>query len=97
MFTIVDKKVHPKWDRFMMLNYPTEEDYEKFNARKSKGLIPSSAKIGGGIGIHGTWPHEDFVVDRYNNWTNGCISLKREDVEELYNYVPVGTSITIRK
>ena len=30
-----------------------------------------SARIGGGIGIHGTWPHEDFQIDRYKNWTHG--------------------------
>src|ERR1051325_2577435 len=30
-FTIVEKKVHSKWDRFMGLNYPTTESYEKFN------------------------------------------------------------------
>jgi murein L,D-transpeptidase YafK len=96
-FHIAAKKYHNKWSRFLALDYPTRQDLAKFEERKRRGEIPASASPGGGIGIHGTWPHEDFVVDRYNNWTNGCISLKREDVEELYNYVPVGTSITIRK
>ena len=64
---------------------------------KSRREIPASAKPGGGVGIHGTWPGEDFVIDRFENWTNGCISLKRNDVEDLYSYVPVGTPVTIRK
>ena len=81
----------------MALDYPTPQDLQKFQERKRRGEIPANACPGGAIGIHGTWPHEDFVVDRYNNWTNGCISLKREDVEELYNYIPVGTPVTIRK
>jgi len=81
----------------MALDYPTKTDLAKFEERKRRGEIPRNASPGGGVGIHGTWPHEGFVVDRYNNWTNGCISLKNEDVEELYNYVPVGTTITIRK
>ena len=81
----------------MALDYPTKESWEKFNQRKANGEIPASAKIGGGVGVHGTWPHEDFVVDRYKNWTLGCISMKNDDVEELYQYVPVGTRITIRK
>ena len=34
-FTITEKKVHAKWDRFMMLDYPTKESYEKFNERKN--------------------------------------------------------------
>ena len=96
-FKIVSKRMHEKWDRYMGLDYPTRETLQKFNTWKMRGEIPSYAKPGGGIGIHGTYIHEDFVVDRYNNWTDGCISLKREDIEDLYSYVPVGTPITIRK
>ena len=96
-FKIVNKRIHEKWDRYMGLDYPTKETLEKFNQWKRSGLIPAGARPGGGIGIHGTWPHEDFVIDRYNNWTDGCISLKREDVEDLYSYCPIGTPITIKK
>ena len=96
-FHIAAKRYHNKWSRFMALDYPTAQDIAKFEDRKRRGEIPRNASPGGGIGIHGTWPHEGFVVDRYKNWTNGCIALNNEDVEELYSYVPVGTSITIRK
>lgn len=96
-FKVISKKTHPKWDRFMMLDYPTKESVEKFNERKRSGQIPGNASIGGGVGIHGTWPHEDYQVDKFKNWTNGCVSLKNEDVEDLYNYVPVGTKVIIRK
>ena len=96
-FQIASKRVHDKWHRFLALNYPTQESWAKFNYRKERGEIPSSARIGGGIGIHGTWPHEDFQIDRYKNWTLGCISMKNEDVEHFYSYVPVGTKITIRR
>lgn len=96
-FTIASKRVHEKWDRMMLLDYPTPVDVENFNIRKSRGLIPVGASLGGGIGIHGTWPHEDYAVDRYLNWTQGCISMKNEDVEELYRMIAVGTRVTIRK
>jgi lipoprotein-anchoring transpeptidase ErfK/SrfK len=96
-FKIASKRVHEKWDRFMGLDYPTQESLDKFKRRKQRGEVPANASPGGGIGIHGTWPHEDYVIDRYKNWTNGCISLKNEDVEDLYSYVPVGTPVTIRK
>ncbi|MBD0333176.1 MAG: L,D-transpeptidase [Chitinophagaceae bacterium] len=96
-FKVAGKKLHDKWDRYIALNYPTKESLEKFNERKIRGEIPKNARPGGGIGIHGTWPHEDFVIDRYKNWTNGCISLKRTDVEEIYDYVPVGTPVYIKK
>jgi murein L,D-transpeptidase YafK len=97
LFTLVGKRVDTKWDRFLAIDYPTKEDYSKFMYRKQQGLIPQSAKIGGGIGIHGVWHHEDYTVDQYQNWTEGCISMKNQDVEELYNLVPVGTKVYIRK
>ena len=96
-FKIVNKRLHEKWDRYMGLDYPTQESLEKFNQRRQRGEVPAWAKPGGGIGIHGTWPNDDYVVDHFRNWTNGCISLKRHDVEDLYSYIPVGTPVTIRK
>jgi murein L,D-transpeptidase YafK len=96
-FRITNKKPHEKWFKFMTIDYPTKESWDKFRRRKEKGEIPASASIGGAIGIHGTWPHEDFVVDKYKNWTMGCISMKRDDVQEIYNFTPVGTQVTIRK
>jgi lipoprotein-anchoring transpeptidase ErfK/SrfK len=96
-FRIVNKRVHDKWDRYMGLDYPTPASLEKFSERKRRGEVPANATPGGGVGIHGVWPHEDFVIDRFKNWTNGCISLKNTDVEDLYSYIPVGTPVTIRK
>ena len=96
-FKILSKRPHDKWSRFLMLDYPTQESLVKFNQRKQRGEIPRSATPGGGVGIHGVWPHEDFVIDRYKNWTLGCISLKNSDVQELYNYIPLGTPVTIKK
>jgi murein L,D-transpeptidase YafK len=96
-FKINAKRPHPNWDRFIGIDYPTQESLAKFNQRKQKGEIPGWARPGGGIGIHGTWPNDDFVVDKYRNWTEGCISLKRRDIEDLYSYIPVGTTVTIRK
>jgi murein L,D-transpeptidase YafK len=97
VFHILSKRVHDKWDRFMAISYPTKESYEKFNLRKQRGEIPANARIGGSIGIHGTWPHDDYIIDQYKNWTMGCISLKNVDVEEIYAYAQPGTRVTIRK
>jgi lipoprotein-anchoring transpeptidase ErfK/SrfK len=96
-FHIVSKRIHEKWDRFMALDYPTKESYEKFRQRKLRDEIPANARIGGGIGIHGTWPHDDYIIDNYKNWTMGCISMKNKDVEDLYSYLPIGATVTIRK
>jgi murein L,D-transpeptidase YafK len=95
-FRIINKKPHNKWFKFMAIDYPTKDSWDKFKKRKERGEIPASASIGGAIGIHGTWPHEDFVIDRYKNWTMGCVSMKNNDVLDLYTYTSVGTTVTIR-
>ncbi|WP_188934220.1 L,D-transpeptidase family protein [Puia dinghuensis] len=95
-FHIVSKRPHEKWDKIMDLDFPTPSDIAKFNDRKAKGLIPKTAKIGDGIAIHGTWAHDDRAVDDYQMWTNGCISLKNEDMEEVYRIAPVGAKVVIQ-
>lgn len=96
-FHISYKRKHEKWNRFLMIDYPNEESIAKFNRRKAAGIIPANAQIGGGIGIHGTWPHEDFAVDAYQNWTEGCISTKNKYVQELFDMLPIGTKVDIRR
>lgn len=95
-FKVILKKHHPKWGPELLLDYPNDESYQKFNDRKAKGLIPRGAKIGGGIAIHATRPGEEWTVDNYYNWTDGCISVKYTDMQDLFDYIPVGTVVTIQ-
>jgi len=44
-------------NKMFMLDYPNKDSWDKFNSAKIRGHDPQSAKIGGGIAIHGTWPH----------------------------------------
>lgn len=94
-FKIIAKKIHPEWGYFLLLDYPTQTDIQKFNSRKMQGLIPPGAKPGGGIGIHATRKNEDRFVDYFYNWTLGCISTKREYAKELYDLLPLGTEVDI--
>lgn len=96
-FKVINKRNHEKWHKMFMLDYPNKESWLKFNQRKANGVIPKSAKIGGGIAIHGTWPNDNIVVDGYTNWTQGCISLKNDDLDELGSFLPVGTKVMIRR
>ena len=96
-FRITHKRVHDKWCRFLLIDYPNATSREKFNQRKQRGEIPANASIGGGIGIHGTWPNDDIMIDRYKNWTEGCISMKNEDVKEIYGFTGNGTKVSIRR
>jgi murein L,D-transpeptidase YafK len=96
-FKIVSKYPHHRWNKFLKLDYPNQESWEKFNRRKALGLIPRNARIGGEIGIHGTWPNDNIVVDDYTNWTAGCVSLKNRDLDEVYTFLQPGTRVIIRK
>ncbi|MBK7762596.1 MAG: L,D-transpeptidase [Bacteroidetes bacterium] len=95
-FTIQSNKNHDKWDKFMLLDYPNEESRKQFEENKRTGKIPANASIGGLVGIHGIWYNGDNVIDLKHNWTDGCISLKNNDVEELALLIKPGfTKVTI--
>jgi murein L,D-transpeptidase YafK len=96
LYHIVAKKIHPQWGPFLLLDYPNGDDIRKFNERKANGRIPATARIGGGIGIHGTRVDEDFAVDRLQNWTWGCISVKHLEARHLFDIIPVGTEVLVR-
>ena len=97
-FTILDVKGHDKWEKFMLLDYPNEESRRLFENAKANGLVPESARIGGAVGVHGIWPNGDNVIDLKHNWTDGCVSIKNKDVEELSKIIKPGfTKITIMR
>ncbi|MEO6583350.1 MAG: L,D-transpeptidase [Ferruginibacter sp.] len=95
-FKVVLKKIHPKWGHELLLDYPNQESVLRFNQRKAKGVIPANAKIGNGIAIHATRPQEEWTVDNFYNWTDGCVSVKYTEMKDLFSYIPVGTSVTIQ-
>ncbi len=96
-FKVLLKKIHPKWGFELLLDFPNEESIKKFNYRQTRGLIPRNARIGSGIAIHATRPHEEWTVDYFQNWTDGCVSLKYSEAKDLYSYIPAGTPVTIQK
>lgn len=96
-FTINHLNPRSMYNKFMQLNYPNESSWEKFNSLKKNGKIPSSAKIGGSIGIHGIWKGGDQLIDLGVGWTDGCVALKNNDVDDLYKFVGVGTKVIIKQ
>jgi murein L,D-transpeptidase YafK len=96
-FKVVLKKIHPKWGPELLLDYPTQVSYQRFNQRKASGAIPKNAKIGDGIAIHATRPDEEWTVDNFYNWTDGCVSVKYTEMKDLFSYIPVGTPVTIQQ
>ena len=95
-FKIIMKKPASKWGMELLLNYPNEESVKRFKERKAKGLIPKNARIGDGIAIHATRKEEEWTIDNFYNWTDGCISVKYSEMQDLYDFIPVGTPVSIQ-
>ncbi len=95
-FKIIMKKVNKRWGQELLLDYPNEESVRRFKERKAKGLIAANARIGDGIAIHATRKEEEWTIDNFYNWTDGCISIKYSEMQELYDFIPVGTPVTIQ-
>lgn len=96
-FHIISKYPHASWKKFIWIDYPNEDSRRKFKEAKANGEIPKDAKIGGEVGIHGTPDDCDYLIDEKVNWTFGCVSLKRKDVDEVYPYIKKETDIVIVK
>lgn len=96
-FRIVAKRNHGAWQRFILLDYPNERSRELFRQRKAQGLIPANASIGGSIGIHGTFLSGVKMIDWGMGWTDGCVAMKPEDIEDFYRFVFTGTRVYVRK
>jgi hypothetical protein len=77
-----------RFGQALMINYPNAEDTARFQSLKRKGTIPSYARIGGNIEIHGKGGKE-------SDWTDGCVSLDDDDMQELYRFAYSGMPVTI--
>jgi murein L,D-transpeptidase YafK len=96
-YKISGKNNHNKYNKFLLLNYPDTTAQRKFAAQKNAGKIPATARIGGGIGIHGIWKGGDDLIESRIGWTDGCVALKNEDIDDLFKLVFVGTRVYIHK
>jgi murein L,D-transpeptidase YafK len=97
IFRVVSKRIHEKWSRFILLDYPTWEDAKRHQKACFEGLIPLRGDrcvgLGGAIGIHGN--HSEDLNRAGIDWTNGCISLLNRDVEEFFPYLEEGDLVFI--
>lgn len=99
LYSIVAMRRHPRWRRFMLLDYPNLHDVSRYEAALDSGRIPMlgnhPAGPGGAVGIHGT-DYPDLNAKNVD-WTWGCISIGNDDVEDLAKLVPVGTPVLIEQ
>jgi lipoprotein-anchoring transpeptidase ErfK/SrfK len=100
--------MNKEWIRFMLLDYPNETSKATGlnNQRKNVGKGGGIAIHGTYPdylmkGVKMQLPFGDsYVMDgsihNKSNWTNGCISLKINDIKELYDLISVGTEVIIQ-
>lgn len=77
-----------KYYKALLLDYPNEEDKEKFKSEIAKGSLPSSARIGGLIEIHGNG-------GKGIDWTEGCVALTDSEMDIVFKLAKPGTPVTI--
>ena len=58
---------------------------------------PQDTPLGGYIGIHGIGEYTPEKVRSHEmyNWTEGCIALRNEEINELKKYISIGTRVVI--
>ena len=74
--------------RALMLDYPNAEDRARFRRLKRAGDVAPGQGIGSLIEIHGQG-------GRGQDWTQGCVALDNDDMDDLADKVRVGTRVTI--
>lgn len=88
-YTIDEKHESKKFQKFLEISYPNEEDEKHAKLRH--------VRVGGNVGIHGDRGGLSGFFQRFDsNWTDGCITLRNDDIEEVYGLVDVGTPIWIK-
>lgn len=90
LYYIDSRNPHSRYHLSLRISYPEEKD----RARAAKlGVDP-----GGDIMIHGLPLGEESVgaLHILHNWTDGCVAVTNEEIEELWRMVPDGVPIDIK-
>ncbi len=103
-FTVVTRNDKSSYHLFLGLSYPTAEDARRGlrdglitqaqarairEAEAAERQPPWNTELGGAIGIHGNGGSSD--------WTLGCIAVEDDEIEQLWDVVPLGTKVVVRE
>jgi len=74
----------------------TDRDFRRIESAVKAGRTPpQNTPLGGRIGIHGIGKGS-LRVHRSFNWTEGCIALTNEEIDELGEWLHLGTRVVVR-
>jgi murein L,D-transpeptidase YafK len=90
LYTIDGRNGGSEFHRSLHVSYPSAQD--RRSAREA------GARPGGEIMIHGLPEGAEWVGPEHTrfDWTEGCIALTNEEIDELWELVGDGTPIEIR-
>ncbi|MEW6584290.1 MAG: L,D-transpeptidase family protein [Nitrospirota bacterium] len=84
------RKADSRFHKAIHISYPNEADIAR--------AMKNGASPGGDIMIHGL--PENFknvgALHRVTDWTDGCIAVTNNEIEEIWKIVPDGTPIEIK-
>jgi len=90
IYAVNAKNPRSQFYKALHISYPNVAD--RANARKL-GVSP-----GGDVEIHGLGTKWGFIgaKHRLTDWTDGCIAVTNEEIDEIYPQIEVGTLVEIR-
>jgi murein L,D-transpeptidase YafK len=90
VYVLNSRNSHSQFYKSIHISYPGEHDRA---VARQKGVSP-----GGDVFIHGL-PNGYGAIGaahRLRDWTDGCIAVTNEEIDEIWKAVPDGTQIEIR-
>ena len=90
IYSVDAKNPNSQFHKALHISYPSQAD--RANAR-NLGVSP-----GGDVEIHGLRAKWGWIgaKHRLTDWTDGCIALTNEEIDEIYPLIKVGTPVEIR-
>lgn len=90
LYSVDAKNPQSQFYKALHISYPSAAD--RGNARKL-GVSP-----GGDVEIHGLGAKWGWIgaKHRLTDWTDGCIAVTNEEIDEIYPQIKVGTPVEIR-
>jgi len=90
-YRIDGRLAHSRFHLALHISYPSPADRRAAAARQERP--------GGAIMIHGLPNGMAWIGSghRLHDWTNGCIAVTNDEIEEIWRLVPDGTTVEIRR
>jgi murein L,D-transpeptidase YafK len=89
LYTISGRNPRSSYHRSLRISYPSRED----RARAARARVDP----GGDIMIHGLPNGRGYIgrLHRQIDWTDGCVAVTDDEIEEIWRLVPDGTPVRI--